>query len=545
MKKPGTLLLAMVVVAGCTTTTHKVYKVPPASQAEDPDHVRVKDGLVYALPRTVFTVTLNVTKTTSKTSIFKGTATEAEALRYAKLLGLKNLGEKKPDAYKLKSASVETSYEADPTEVYLVEIPKSRLQNQTLSLTLSELGVYSAAKSKSEDKRLATGVKVLETVAGLVGKVIGLGGITDLQAISASDILGAAELLADKELQQMAEDISAEQQVLIDAEVDSDKKIKKRDEFVQENLDNLRRQKRGNLVRDKLYELALADAFEQILFAEASHFDPRNYFDKIREIQTKKLALSAGDGPDVSKDTIEFMLKQLNALEKELMAAFKGAKTVKVWPMKFVLRPPTRNTPVGEENNFFEEGLIHVDAATGITILDKGGFVGAIQPGFAIVTSTAAPRVYLKITVNPKEQIYRGVEKISSIQNTAKDRSFRYRVPAVSHVMVKQDDKIKVDASTLVAQFGTVLSLPSTTVASSAAYDIALYEATGALKKIDFTSTAPSTDQIASIGKVLGTFVQPDDDLAELDREVKMLELELKRRELLEKLEGEETEPGQ
>lgn len=109
-----------------------------------------------------------------------------------------------------KGTSIEATAEADPDNVYFVELDGGPLQEQSVKLQLSKLGLLTSAASSTKDTTSDVVKAVVGTVAQVAGSVIGLGAAglaapaihgvapADRQKMQTSTIPAAAQRLGDE-----------------------------------------------------------------------------------------------------------------------------------------------------------------------------------------------------------------------------------------------------------------------------------------------------------------------------------------------------------
>jgi hypothetical protein len=85
------------------------------------------------------------------------------------------------------------------------------------------------------------------------------------------------------------------------------------------------------------------------------------------------------------------------------------------------------------------------------------------------------------------------------MQPLSGERSFRYRIPALTKVSVvtSAEDSVRSETRMLVGQFGVIVTLPASPGGKSATYSLQYYTPTGALKNFDVTTKAILTKGIA------------------------------------------------
>lgn len=144
--------LAGTIVYGCAPR-HPVHWIEKGGPPK-------KNGVYYALPRTVVTVEIPVTKTTLKQGPYYIRAAE-NGIQVPKSLEKKETS----ISYRLGVPKITTDAEPDPDNVYLVEIKGGWLKNRDLKVATTEQGLITSAHSKAEDKTVDFVVKAIGAAA--------------------------------------------------------------------------------------------------------------------------------------------------------------------------------------------------------------------------------------------------------------------------------------------------------------------------------------------------------------------------------------------
>ena len=133
----------MLITSSCFLTKGKVN--PSTTVTHLTDTLSLRDGsLVYALPRTIFTIRIEFEHTIDIPGPYASYAGE--------LLGLDDVILNEEESWAVKSVSVSTHEEADPSEFYVIE-SNTLLQSNVLALKkeglILDLNPESSARSKS------------------------------------------------------------------------------------------------------------------------------------------------------------------------------------------------------------------------------------------------------------------------------------------------------------------------------------------------------------------------------------------------------------
>lgn len=140
---------------------------------------------------------------------------------------------------------------------------------------------------------------------------------------------------------------------------------------------------------------------------------------------------------------------------------------------------------------------------------------------------------------------------VPNAHNPNEEQGFYYRVPALADVKVMKGTEVLAQADMIVAQLGFVAALPRQRTYQTK-YTVKLDPATGALTTLDASSDAVDPALITGTGDAIASVLEArkeaqeaeaaaKDELAQLERERKILEARVKIREYRETL-G-ETEP--
>lgn len=175
-------LISVLALSGCV-------KTPPAFPVSDlakwPD---TEDGIVYALPRTVFVFQATGTLVERKEPLCnfdsvdklpeaeRQTARQAAQNEVARALGYAdwNVGlEANPSGrtFALKDAKLTTRTEPDPGAIFVSAYRTSGLADSSLKVTLGPEGTFQASEASAADKVLPVVAKTIEVGAGIVSGI--------------------------------------------------------------------------------------------------------------------------------------------------------------------------------------------------------------------------------------------------------------------------------------------------------------------------------------------------------------------------------------
>lgn len=202
--------------------------------------------------------------------------------------------------------------------------------------------------------------------------------------------------------------------------------------------------------------------------------------EKISEVRKHRLGLLGGkiDIAEISSpEILDRMLKGLDKIEEELLANFWSKSTT---PAKIVYEC----TP---EDGGVDQVLFHFDNKSGLYPEEKNN-----KPVVAIpnASSFKAPSkcgqpVKLTIKRQPQRQFSQIVHDARKRATLQDELGFRYRIPALATAEVTVGGKPIGRTRTLVAQFGAVDWLPAGFDSIDSRIIAKFYEATGALKSVE------------------------------------------------------------
>jgi hypothetical protein len=157
-------------LTGCGATGMKVYDVQHAAEETD------KRFLVYALPRTVVTVDVALTRTDLKQGVCSNETSESmvNALRR---LGIEQL--KKDDegaATSIGDVALAQRMEPDPGAIFAVELTSDLLDSSKFAFEMSEEGILTSGSLESSNEVAKTTVQALSTAANIAGALVAFGG---------------------------------------------------------------------------------------------------------------------------------------------------------------------------------------------------------------------------------------------------------------------------------------------------------------------------------------------------------------------------------
>lgn len=302
------LILSAPIVAQVNVTRVSADAVP-----------QTKDGIFYALPRTVLEVEMAVDRVEN----YKGPYAEFAG----RLLGLKNIVEANSVEYHIRSISVTTSQEPDPEQYYFVEIGGKAGKGETLPLLhLTEAGIILG---------IHPGQAQQTVVAGRLPQ-----GSDD----------DAARQNAFGELFKYSADISI---------------VEKVDTIIRKiNIDTM-------TVEKQYYKRTLVEKSPEQKAREAADF--------IGKIKESRFNLISGTQEvNYNKETLEYMDEQLTRMEKEYLKLFTGVSVTRkqTYRFKYIPVPSQINTEIPVFKFQKSKGITDLDEPGGKFITVRVSRVG-------------------------------------------------------------------------------------------------------------------------------------------------------------------------
>jgi len=356
------------------------------------DSEKIKnEGVYYSLPKTVVTVEANISK------IYKIKGPYAD---YAnKLLGLTNVITENSSSFSLDNMKIDSYSMPDPDQYYFVEIPNSCHKRNSVLLQLSESGIISSINDLN---------KLNERPNSLVIPV----DTSDYPAVPAVQTFANLNVAAT--FDTIIEKIDMDTMML------QKKTIKK-------------------IYVEKTEEQKAKEAADLIMKIKENEFNLLTGYSEV----------------NYSKESIEYMYKQLKKMEMDYLNLFTGITVTRHYKFYY------KYDQLASKNEL-NVPLFRFSSKEGIT--DTSNANGEI--------------VYLKID---KLENSKTLESFNNAKQNAKRKrhGFYYRIPEYAKVSVFYEDKVKAESNIPVSQYGVVSELPSTKK-MKALY----YPNTGALKTV-------------------------------------------------------------
>lgn len=264
---------------------------------------------------------------------------------------------------------------------------------------------------------------------------------------------------------------------------------------------------------------------------------------QIQTLRDEREKLQSGSGDfwlgNASLEGYKRIMAEMDRLEARLIWNFNNKRSA-TWNAKLETRPDRQ--PSRDE-------LCKFSPSSGLVLRSGHKLLGLPKQGYYTDEVATAPTdkvpVILKwSTEGPggadmgHARVLAAVERHNA--GSSREQGFRYRAPRIATAKLAvgtekdvntqlQVDKIYGEARLAIAQFGVVLALPSSTGSSNTKLTTAYYEETGALKKVAIDSK--KADTAAAIKRV-GTAseglinTRQNREITQLERRKKQLELE-------------------
>ncbi|MDZ7650375.1 MAG: DUF4831 family protein [Cytophagales bacterium] len=218
--------------------------------------------------------------------------------------------------------------------------------------------------------------------------------------------------------------------------------------------------------------------------------------------------------------TLQKMLDELQRQEDDIIAAFAGSVETKMINQRFDVTP-TANATVN---------LFSYDASNGFTMLRRDT-LNAWNPKFDGTGVTHTVSVAFQ---NYSDHL---VKYLNAAPSDAD--GLTYRLPGIGLIKVSEDASQKLIKQMSINQFGPVISLPRKLNSSKLEYFT-----NGAISKLALVSNSIKPEDIEKVGTTISSVhdqfkkkePEPVDELADLERQRKILEEKVKINELNKKI---------
>ncbi len=629
---------AAVFAVSCATS-QKVYRVTNTKAAGIA-------GVHYALPQAIVTLEVPIKKSAFKAGHYARFAHE--------LLGIKAKTANKVSFALASPPTVGTRAEADPQEVFVVQVDGSAFETRSQLIELTERGLLTHLKAETTSTGVDFAVSTLKTAAGIAGRLIFPPGLASGAESALDDPEGAQSAaraleLIEQRLRRLNEELDKKRRVFIpDDRLDPNHpetfedlldalqaalgtaKVKViRDQVATATPGRLARRldsgdeaaKPGELVHAStlravhtlaidprarnvralvtsrlkkytsiLLEFEKRSVAEQKLreVAELVETDPevepipfgtghveilgrsetlkvyrlvekelaRGHAHDYQNLKIRRAKLITGESQfyDLSAESFELALKEIDESAGEILANFTGKTTVVTWMARFEWSPQRIMPPAAALK--MTVPLFDLSPSKGVKLSSKvnGGNPRLLNPATAKLTSLlvdtlssedSRSSVRLEFAYERKGQMH---ESISSAK-TDKPVGIYYRIPAEADVRISQEDTTPTSASNpaplkpqalvaeslLIPQYGVVRYLPSKSGSlKKSTIEANLFLGSGAIQKVSVGSEALPADTFADVGDAFVSI--QDAQVAKEKAEEAALSDELTQEKLLKEL---------
>jgi hypothetical protein len=282
--------------------------------------------------------------------------------------------------------------------------------------------------------------------------------------------------------------------------------------------------------------------------------------EEIKTLRNARRKLASGDLliGTLPADTLERMFKELDILEESLLGELRVVR-VSIWNARAEVRLTRADfcgTSTSTDRTLFSipagfkqspEGLLPIGDSNH-RVRDPGvkpsdNKLVEIPPEFEYWPGPDT--AWVPITVSLSLEVVSLPQGDGSAPVSPGTASgFFYRSPVPVTVAVRKGTTTLSNDRPLVAQLGPILTLPSSPGGKASEYRFAVFPETGGLKKLFVTSTAQGTAPVEGVGRAAAQLVEAqraaDNELANLERQQKVLEAKKKIRDLQKELGAEQ-----
>jgi len=352
-------------------------------------------GFFYVLPRTLITVDVVV----QKTQHIKGPYSEFAS----KYLGLNDVITENSTEFEIEEIKINSFAEPDPNEFYFVEYhPKAFSKIKKFMINLNESGLIQSVNSEFDLEGFKNELEEPEEY-GFFG--------------SASTF----NYFIESNLTEKIDTIT---------------------EMVQMDSLTVERQTLRRSVVEKSSEQRAKEVADYIL-----------------KIRNKKFDLISGLAEiTYSKETLEYMMNQLEKTENDYLELFTGLSSKSSIRYRYSYLPE-KDSPVPFQTLFRfsrREGVLPTSAAP-------------MGEAVTIHVERNESTRQLSVFLNKNEEI------------RSRSTGFYYRIPEHAKVIIKKGNAVQADARILINQFGIITHLPANQL------DIQFFPNTGSIKKVGIT----------------------------------------------------------
>jgi hypothetical protein len=470
------LVAGCVSAVGCTSkiVVHRVNGQPPPGVT--------REGVYYALPKTVLLVEVPV----QRARTIDG---EYSDLAYLFVPFLEPVGD---PAFSLDQPVLSTFGVPDATEVFLADIKGGRFEDKKLAMAFGEDGAIEKYEAESHNRTAEFVGQVLKTVGALGGKFI-TGGVASVSPTAKdvpSECATVGGLISDSTL-------TADQ--LPSQVVDKCKKLEPPFQKA--------------LLKYVIGDKTVADACKDTELGKCrgrarTFFRAQDAAIRLHDLRTRREALlDPGNLEAPADEPFKTMLAATDAEIAAILAEFTGTKEKKIyWKALFQITPPATlahgtTVTIPLFSYLPAKGICPAPAAGSVPVVES------LPPPDRLAACDGKP-VSVQLTIRRDANQYADVVSTALTGSSPTgERGFHYRIPAKSHVVLQtervNDKNVTVRAgvaqySPAIAQFGVVASLPATTGGRKTQYVTELFSATGALKSFKLSSEAMIDKAIVS-----------------------------------------------
>lgn len=450
---------AALIVAGCAAKL-VVTRVPPG--ALPGGELLTPDGVFYALPRTVVRVDLPVERIETEAGrhaeyarlFFPHLAEEALA-RKARVEQATTAAGATGSlvSFRLGTPAFSAAGEPDPEHVYFVKIAGGLAADRTALVEYTDQGALLGVQAEASQ----VGAEVLSSTVGAVSGIVARAVLARGAPVKAMEKKCAIRPRED--LDPTVWGFFAEHARASSAQPAPEAFDRYCD------LDEAEREEIAKAARERAPGLLRAyGAFQRIL------------------------DLSYERRPQLMRQTLapEVVLRDLDAAVARELAAFAGSEARDAWTGSFEVLPARIEDRIT---------ILRFSAHGGVCETADLRGKPSPPPRFTRKEACGDSRaVEVRFRLDGQDQLFSRVAAryvVGEDLETAGDRGFRYRLPALTRVEVAGagDPAARLgEARAAIAQFGRVLSLPASSGGRSLNYDLKFYEATGALKSFRLAS---------------------------------------------------------
>jgi hypothetical protein len=537
-KRAWCLAVAVTLSSGCAKVV--VDHVPAATAGGK----RIAaDGVFYALPRTVVVVDVPVEKVEKKAGRYK----DYLGFFYPDRLTAGDYIDKSEVEFHLKPATFATRGEPDPDHVYYVKVTGGAV-DRTGFLDLTEQGVVKGASAAVTNPAVDIALGGVSLLTGLLTRTVLTG------AKPARGGVVVAPFCYDHPAD--AGDARVWKYLSTDTDPEQAKMLyrnycdlgKTPPLFTRPFMIPFKVLREGTCALD----LAAGPATCPDLPSGGQMLNLPQALQSLEDLNDARQAYGAIESLKSNRTTIlrnpplgvEFAAKELDKLIAGATgAAFTGSSQKElVWTGTLdVVAPRKWDESVGP--------LLKFSASGGVCWYDSHLLKGRPKPPAGATNSqncSDAAEVKLKFERDQRDDTLARIVanyKTQAERAESNERAFRYRVPGQARLLLQWGNSTESEGRAAVAQLGEVFSLPSRPGGRSAAYELAFYEGSGALKSFKLESKAglqkADIDALAGSANALldarlkqeQAAEQAADELTRLERRRKLLEEEVKIRE--------------